>query len=213
MSQEHTTDQEIEAAEQDAEVAENAVAEAEEKAEAEEQKKVYDEDYVKKLRDEAAARRKQLREVQERLEALEAEKLSETERQRIEAEKAKERAEALEARVKKAEIAKAAQELGVTNPELAARLVDASKVELDESGTAVNAADLIDSIVAEFPDLKAKQNADERPADLKKVLDKGEEVVDGERKLSPEAARRLLDSDPEKFNELFDKGLIDEVAN
>src|SRR5690606_33245169 len=147
------------------------------------------------------------------LDKLRQKLMSEEERKELEVKQAKERAAALEARVKKAEIAKAAQELGVTNPELAARLVDASKVELDESGTAVNAADLIDSIVAEFPDLKAKQNADERPADLKKVLDKGEEVVDGERKLSPEAARRLLDSDPEKFNELFDKGLIDEVAN
>lgn len=169
--------------------------------------KTYDEVYVKKLRTEAANRRTELREAQERLEKLEGEKLSETERTKQEAEKAQQRATALEARVKRAEVRSAAAGKEIGNPDLAADLIDPSKVELDEDGEITNADDLLDALLEKYPDLKAKPK-EEKPAEsLTQVLEGGDPPAE-QGVVSQEQALHLAKTDKDRFNKLFDEGKI-----
>ena len=167
-----------------------------------------DREYLEKLRMEAAKYRKELREAQRKLEALESEKLSETERTKQEAERAKERAAALEARVKRAEVSKAAKAKDFANPELAAKLIDPAKVELDEDGEPVNVDQLLDDLLSEFPDLKASEKKEEEPSKLKQVLKEGDPVPAEKPIYEGEAARNLLRTNPDEFHRAMDEGRI-----
>ena len=200
---------------QEAETTETEETEATETTEAtaevetESEGKTYDEDYVKKLRSEAAKHRTELKKEREAREALENEKLSEDERVKKQAEADKARADALESRVKRAEIRAAAPGKGIANPEIAAQLIDPARIELNDQGEATNAGELLDELLDKYPDLKkAEATTDDRPNELRKVLKDGEPVAEDGRPIEGEAARRLLETDPDKFNDLMDKGLI-----
>lgn len=182
--------------------------ESKEEVKAEKPEPAKDEAYLKELRDEAAKYRKELREAQRKLEALESEKLSETERTKQEAERAKERAAALEARVKRAEVSKAAKAKDFANPELAAKLIDPAKVELDEDGEPVNVDQLLDDLLSEFPDLKAPAKKEEEPSKLKQVLKEGDPVPAEKPIYEGEAARNLLRTNPDEFHRAMDEGRI-----
>lgn len=175
--------------------------------------KVYDEKHVKALRAENAEWRTKLREEQKAREALENEKLSETEQVKKEAESAQTRAQALEVRVKRAEVLQAASGKEIANPALAADLIDPSKVELDDDGNATNADDLLDALIEKYPDLKAKPKAsdEERKSDLKQILKDGDLVKDGKQVYEGQQARDLLERDPDAFHKAMDEGRIKNV--
>ncbi len=96
------------------------------------QVKSYDESYVKSLRDEAADNRKKNRDLQQRLEALENEKLSESERTQKERDDYKARAEQLEkdiqSRDEAAQRRAICDEIGIP-AKYAARLIGASEAD------------------------------------------------------------------------------------
>ena len=56
--------------------------------------------------------------------------------------------------------------------------------------------------------LAAETKTDDRPTDLKKVLEGVDPVIEDGKPLEGEAARELLRRDEAKFHELMDKGLI-----
>jgi DNA repair exonuclease SbcCD ATPase subunit len=143
----------------------------------------FDAEYVQELRNEAAKWRKQLREAQERLEAIERAKTQEEEERLKQQEKFKELAETREQRIAELEteleerelrlqewkneraISDAAHELGIA-PKLARRVFPYADLKHDDEGNPINAKELLEATIEEFglkPE-KAKAGVPPSPA-------------------------------------------------
>jgi hypothetical protein len=116
---------------------------------------------VKKLRDEAAKWRTQLRETEERVKALEREKLSETDRVRAERDEAVQEAGRLREHARTESLAAAAvrvgAQLGLNDPDDAIRLIPASSFEYDDNGNPSNISQLVQGLISEKPYLVKQQ--------------------------------------------------------
>lgn len=114
--------------------------------------RTYDEAYVKKLRDEAAARRVRERELEEKLKTLEAKDLSEKERAEKERDDAKAAATAATERAKqallKAEVLHEARD--TADPETVLELVK-GKVQFDDDGNPVGVAEAVKELLEAKP--------------------------------------------------------------
>lgn len=165
----------------------------------------------KALADERQARRdaeKKARENADRVKELEREKLSDSERQEQQSKDDRERADRLEARVKRGEVLDAATGKDITNPKLAADLIDPSKVELDDDGKAINADDLLDDLVRRYPELKAKPEDEEREKRLGRVLKNGDRVNDDNDDKSQLSSTEGMS--PEEIAKALEEGRLDD---
>lgn len=116
---------------------------------------------VKKLRDEAARWRVQLRETEERVKALEREKMSETERVQAERDEA---VAALNAAREQARIesltaaaVRVGAQLGLNDPDDAIRLIPADRFTYDDHGNPSNIGELVQGLIQEKPYLVKQQ--------------------------------------------------------
>lgn len=93
---------------------------------------------LKKTREEAASARTKNRELEEKVQAAEREKLSEAERLKLERDEAVSASEAKDRQIRTLEarsvIFESATKLGFRNPEIAHRLVDLDKIEFTDDG-------------------------------------------------------------------------------
>lgn len=116
---------------------------------------------VKKLRNENAKWRTQLRETEERVKALEREKLSETDRVRAERDEAVQEAGRLREQARTESLAAAAvrvgAQLGLNDPDDAIRLIPASSFEYDDHGNPSNINTLVQALISEKPYLVKQQ--------------------------------------------------------
>lgn len=116
---------------------------------------------IAKLREEAKeakAKAKDADEMKARLDAIEAEKLSDAERLQKERDDALERAKALDATARENAIKLAVygqrDALGLSSADLAIAALDRSKVEFDEQGQPTNVTDLLTALIEREPVLK-----------------------------------------------------------
>lgn len=139
-----------------------------------EQPKIYDETYVKQLRDEAASYRVKAKETEDRLKALEAQskelpaKLLQAlglepdpnknwEKQVQEAKVAAQAAtEKANQRLIRAEVKVLAKDLGIVDPEAAFALADLSKVQVAEDGTVSGVREALEALAKAKPYLIGK---------------------------------------------------------
>ena len=123
--------------------------------------KTFDEDYVKRLRAEAASYRKRLRELEEKVKRYEDEKLSEQERlQKRLAELEQEHTQVLadmEALRLRHAVERAASKLGFRNPEDAYQLADLSGVQIGEDGAVEGVEAALKALAKERPYLLRQQ--------------------------------------------------------
>ena len=146
-----------------------------------------------------------------KLKEMEDAQLSEQERIKKEADEARQTAEKATADLRDARISMALASAAsgkVKDPSIIRKLVDDASVEVGEDGQVTNAAELVDSLVKDHPYLAAETKTDDRPTDLKKVLEGGDPVIEDGKPLEGEAARELLRRDEAKFHELMDRGMI-----
>jgi hypothetical protein len=127
------------------------------------QPKTYDEAYVKKLRDEAAAHRTKLREFERAEEERRQASLSEQEKAEARAKTAEERLSSIQVRADRAELKVAAQKAGIVDPDVAYRLLDESAIERNEDGEITNADALMTQLAKDKPYVKGQ---DAKPAPL-----------------------------------------------
>jgi hypothetical protein len=122
--------------------------------------KVFDEDYVKNLRDESAGYRKRAREAEGELQKLKDAQLSETERAKKEAADALAKAQRLESDLKaqsvRAEIAVLGSGLKIVDADAAYRLIDQAAIQFDDTGRPSNVKALLDQLVKDKPYLIEK---------------------------------------------------------
>jgi ribosomal protein L17 len=97
----------------------------------------FDAEYVKKLRSEAAARRKEATDLAAQLKALEDEKLSATERVAKELKAAQDQIAHLTYKARFADVLEAASKAGAAKPSLVAKLIDDGADDLDAAIAAV----------------------------------------------------------------------------
>lgn len=116
--------------------------------------KVFDAEYVAKLRREAAAYRREAGELKARVSDFEAQRMSEAEKLQAQTKAAQEAAERAQAELRatraQAALATAASKVGV-DVELVGRLVD---VEFDEEGKPVDIETALQSVLSKWPHLK-----------------------------------------------------------
>lgn len=120
---------------------------------------VFDADYVRKLRAEAAEYRRKLRELEAKVKADEEAKMSEQERlQKRLAEleqQASQYQRAVQARTLEYEVKLQAARLGIVDPEAAYRLIDLAAIEYDEDGRPKNAEKALKALISARPWLVA----------------------------------------------------------
>lgn len=125
--------------------------------------KVFDEDYVKKLRREAAASRRALKELEAWKQEREQADLSDLDRARAENEAARAQLEALQKQIRGERLQNAvmssASKAGVVDPEAAFRLLDLDAIEYDESGTPSNLDSVVKQLIKSRPYLKPQPSA------------------------------------------------------
>lgn len=130
--------------------AQNGAAQGGEGASQADAQRVFDAEYVGRLRAENAAHRTKLRELEEKVKTFETERLSEAEKLQKRAEEAEKRAQEAERRVRertiRAEVRLAAVAAGIVDPEAAYRLLDLDQVALNDDGEPTN----IDKLVAQL---------------------------------------------------------------
>lgn len=131
---------------------------------------VFDKDYVKGIREEAATWRTKLREKETafeeamaKLKEYEDAKLTESERQSRDFEDAKTRAGTMEAKAREAELryqlAVAAREEGISDVKAAVKLADRELIEYDSAGNITNLPDVIENLRSEYASLFSKNAA------------------------------------------------------
>ena len=125
--------------------------------------RTFDEEYVKKLRAEAAGYRRRVRELEEKVKRYEDEKLSEQERLQkrlveLEQEHAQVLAEMEALRLRHA-VERAASKLGFRNPEDAYQLADLSGVAINEDGTVEGIEAALKALAKERPYLLRQEGS------------------------------------------------------
>lgn len=103
--------------------------------------KTFDASYVKSLRDEAAKARREKKDLETRLKALEDEKLTDSEKRERDLKEAQARAEAAEQRAHQAEVRAVAAEAGAVNPNQVARLIDPDVTDVSKAVAALKRSD------------------------------------------------------------------------
>ncbi len=118
------------------------------------QSEVFDAEYVKKLRAEAAKWRTEAQAAKAKIAEFEQAQMTEAEKLRAQAQAAQEAAAAAQAELRRvraeAAVARVAGKMGI-DPNLALRLVD---VEYDEQGNPVNVEQAVAAVLAAYPQLK-----------------------------------------------------------
>lgn len=131
---------------------------------------VFDKEYVKEIRDEAASWRTKLREKESayeqamaKLKEYEDAKLSVEEKAQRDFEEAKTRAGSMEAKAREAELryqlAIAAREEGISDLKAAVKLADRELIEYDSAGNITNLPDVIENLRSEYASLFSKNAA------------------------------------------------------
>jgi hypothetical protein len=112
-----------------------------------------------KLRKEAARRRVEAKALRDENDKLKAQGLSELDAAKKEAADSKKVADSSTRQLRTLkvgiEVRDLAKDLGITNPKLAVRLLDADDVEWDDDGEPKNVARLLKALLKEMPELKA----------------------------------------------------------
>lgn len=106
------------------------------------------------LQSELEAERKQRKELEKKVSEYEKAQLSEKERLEREADDAKKRVELLQGTVVSLAIEATARDLGFRSPHLGSRLIDRSKIELDDEGRPTNVKALLEQVLKDAPELK-----------------------------------------------------------
>lgn len=166
---------------------------------------------IRKQRESEEAAIARAKEAEAELKKIQDAQLSEQERTKKEAEEAKQAAERATADLRDARITMgltSAASGKVKDPSIIRKLVDDSSVQVGDDGKVTNAAELVDALLKEHPYLAADAKTDDRPTNLTQVLESGDPVPQDGKPLEGEAARELFKRDPDKFNDLMDKGLI-----
>lgn len=149
------------------------VAERKETQEEKQEPKVFDADYVKELREEAArhrtekkaereAREKleaQLTSLQEKVQEFEREKLTESERKQLEFEEAKSEVNKLKSEIHttrlEAAVAKNVRKFELADADATVQLLDKSSVEYDDKGYPSNIDSVLEATLEKYPFLRA----------------------------------------------------------
>lgn len=123
---------------------------------------------LSEARKEAASHRTKLREAEGRIKTFEDEKLSEQEKKDKAAKEAADRADRAETELRKlrleAGLERAAAKAGITDTEAALRLLDPSKLDLDDDGRPKNAEDVLKAMLKDRPWLSGAAAQTRRPS-------------------------------------------------
>lgn len=166
---------------------------------------------IRKQRESESDALKRAKEAEAELKKIKDAQLSEQERTKQEAEDAKQAAQQATEALRDARITMGLANAAsgkVKDPSIVRRLIDDNKVKIDDDGKVTNADELIEGLLKEHSYLAAEKKTDDRPTNLKQVLEGGEPVIEDGKPLEGEAARELFKRDPEKFNDMMDRGLI-----
>lgn len=164
----------------------------------------YSADYVKKLRDEAAAARVKLKELEEEIKKRDNEKLSEAEKLQKAAKEAEAKAEDAERRYREAMLQNAVllaclkPEIAIVDPDAAYRLLDRSGLEFDKDGNPLNLDDVLKKLKEKRPWLAGGQQGGSAPssggtANPNRSNSKGTLTIEDIGKMSAEEINRRWD--------------------